>query len=285
MDCAEVKSLTLVDNASSDGSNQTPVPQGLRNVRISRIENDVNQGFGKACNLGSARGNAPYVLFLNPDTRLRPKCMLLPLKFLEAPENQDIAVAGIQLIDNEGNVARSCCRIPTPYQLLMHSVGVDRLPLISPRGYMMTEWSHNDTRRVGHVIGAYYLIRRSIFEELGGFDEDFFVYLEDLDLSTRIARKNLACAYLSHISAFHAGGGSSRKILARRLCYSLKSRLIYSQKHYNRFHQLLIKFATLVVEPLIRCSRALLVLSWRDFKVTCRGYGLLYRDLFKSAQG
>ena len=75
----------------------------------------------------------------------------------------------------------------------------------------MTEWPHTESRDVEHVIGAFYLVRRSVFEALGGFDERFFVYLEDLELSRRILHAGYRIRYVSGASALHVGGGLPRR--------------------------------------------------------------------------
>ena len=123
-------------------------------------------------------------------------------------------------------------------------------------------------------------LRREIFEALGGFDEEFFVYLEDLDLSKRIHDAGFKCVYLAQASAYHAGGGSSSNVKAQRLFYSLQSRLIFSRKHYNTFSYAVILLSTLVLEPLIRLARSALRLSWKDIHNTLRAYRMLFHRHF-----
>jgi GT2 family glycosyltransferase len=105
---------------------------------------------------------------------------------------------------------------------------------------------------VDHVIGAYYLIRRPLFEEMGGFDTRFFVYFEDLDLSLRVAKAGWQTQYLACAAAYHEGGGSSKRIKATRLFYACRSRIQMAWKHLPRVQAIGIAAAVLAIEPTVR---------------------------------
>jgi len=140
----------------------------------------------------------------------------------------------------------------------------------------MAEWPHDITRDVDHVIGAFFLVRRSLFESLGRFDERFFVYLEDLDFSYRARQAGWRSVYLANAQAFHAGGGTSHQVKARRLFYSLRSRLLYAAKHFSKSGAALVFLATLLLEPLSRSAWALMRRSLPSLKETWQGYGMLW---------
>jgi hypothetical protein len=159
---------------------------------------------------------------------------------------------------------------------LLRSLGLDQLPWFSKYGYMMREWPHEETRRVGHVMGAFYLVRREIFEQLHGFDEAFYVYLEDVDLSQRASELGAGCMYLADAAVYHAQGGSSINIKALRLYYALSSRLIFARKHFRTFAYWAVAFSTLVLEPVIRLIRSLASGAWDDVRNTLRAYRLVY---------
>jgi len=141
----------------------------------------------------------------------------------------------------------------------------------------MAEWDHGQTRYVDHVIGAFYLVRRETFNALGGFDERFFVYLEDLDFSLRARQAGWFSVYLVDARAFHAGGGTSRQVKASRLFYSLRSRLLYAFKHFNALAATAVLIATLVMEPLSRSALALARRSRPALNETWAAYGMLWR--------
>jgi len=116
----------------------------------------------------------------------------------------------------------------------------------------MTDWDHSVNRDVDHVIGAFYLIRRHAFETVGGFDERFYVYLEDLDLSKRIYDNGWKIRYLAEANCYHKGGGTSESVKATRLFYFLRSKILYGFKHLKPVSAFILLTATLVVEPLTR---------------------------------
>jgi GT2 family glycosyltransferase len=143
----------------------------------------------------------------------------------------------------------------------------------------MMDWDHKETRVVDHVIGAFFLIRRGVFWSVGGFDERFFLYLEDLDLSLRLRQAGYSAVFLAEARAFHEGGGTSSTVKATRLYYSLHSRLQYAFKHFTALGALIVLLSTLLVEPCTRIVLALARASWADAVNTIRGYLMLAREL------
>lgn len=274
-----IASVAIVDNASTDNSLELVVAEGDWGFPVHVVRNASNRGFGAACNQGVALGSAEYVLFLNPDARLFEDSLESPLAFMEHADNADVFVTGIRLIDEQGHTSRACARFPTVGMFAAAALGLDRLPRL--RGYTlhMLDWDHTETRDVDHVIGAFYLIRRKVFESLGGFDERFFVYLEDLDLSLRVKQAGGRVVYLADARAFHAGGGTSRQIKATRLFYSLRSRLLYGFKHFSCVQAWTLVLVTMCVEPFSRLLFAAVRGGREDVRNTLRGYGMLARSL------
>ncbi|WP_222927547.1 glycosyltransferase family 2 protein [Biomaibacter acetigenes] len=206
-DGLEIDRVVVVDNASSDNS-----LFGLEEIDIPLkiIKNSTNRGFAAACNQGAKESNADYLLFLNPDTLLFKYSLSKPIAFMEKAENRNIGIVGIQLINENKEISRTCARFPTLGQFNSKIFGLDRLfPKLS---YFMAEWDHKSDRFVDHVIGAFFLVRRQLFEKLNGFDERFFVYLEDLDFSYRAKQLGYSSYYLTSTKAYHKGGGSSEKL-------------------------------------------------------------------------
>lgn len=146
----------------------------------------------------------------------------------------------------------------------------------------MIDWRHDENATVDHVIGAFYLLPANLFRSVGGFDERFFVYLEDLDLSLRINRAGYIVRFVAEPRSFHAGGGASREIKATRLFYATRSRILYAFKHFPRWQAWLHAIVSLVLEPLSRSAQALLKGSPGGVAETWRGFGMLYRDLPKT---
>ena len=143
----------------------------------------------------------------------------------------------------------------------------------------MNEWHHRESRVVDHVIGAFYLVRRSLFEKLSGFDEQFFVYLEDLDFSFRLHQSGYFSRYLVETQAFHQGGGTSDQIRPERLFYSLRSHILYAYKHFRWTTATFLLFMRLFVEPFTRIGGSILKGSMSQLKDTASSYYILFSNL------
>ena len=264
--------VVVIDNASLDGS-----VEGLSDLQLPLILkiNTENRGFAAACNQGAKDSQADYLLFLNPDAKLFKNSLTAPIAFMEQPENEKVAIVGIQLVDDSGHVARTCARFPSTNYFISKMAGLDRLLPKRFPSYFMMEWDHSETRVVDHVMGAFFLVRRSVFESLGGFDERFFMYLEDLDFSYKAQQAGWKSVYLATAQAYHAGGGASSQIKARRLFYSLRSRIYYSYKNFSFFSATLVTLGTIFIEPFSRLILAGLHCSLQEAGQTIEAYSLL----------
>jgi N-acetylglucosaminyl-diphospho-decaprenol L-rhamnosyltransferase len=268
--------VVIVDNASSDDA--LSLVSG-NTLPLEIIRNDRNRGFAAACNQGAAAGTSEYILFLNPDTRLEPESLSRPVGFLSSPEAQKYAVCGVQLVEANGLIQRTCARFPTPAMLFRNGLGLDKmLPRIFP-SHFMTEWEHHHSADVDHVIGAFYLIRRGVFETMRGFDERFFVYLEDLDLSRRAARAGWKCRYCSEARAYHKGGGTSESVMARRLFYSVRSRILYGYKHFGRTTGSLLLLAAISIELPVRMLYGLTKGDLQRVVASLAAYAMVFADI------
>jgi GT2 family glycosyltransferase len=262
--------VTVVDNASSDGSCEgltAPMP-------LAVVRNAENRGFGAACNQGAAGSDADFLLFLNPDTRLMPGSLGVPARYLGDPKHAGVGIAGIQLVDADGAVARNTARTPSAWSLTGNSVGLDRLMPSAFPPHFATDWAHDETRPVDQVMGAFFFVRRAVFEALGGFDERFFVYFEDLDFSVRARAHGWSSVYLADARAFHRGQGTTESATARRTFYFCRSRILYARKHFSAAGAFAVIAATLLLEPLAR-----ILAAPRAAGSTLRAFAMLWGDL------
>lgn len=270
--------VIVVDNASTDGSaNVDHLPGKLQ---IELISNAANEGFARACNQGAAAGNAPVILFLNPDMVVHRAAIRAACTHLADGEAARIGVVGIKLLCAEGSVQRTTSRFPTAWSILGQSAGLDRLmPSIFPPAFQI-EWDHMDTRDVDQVMGAFLMVRRDLFERLGGFDERFFVYYDDVDLCLRVHQAGWRCVHFAEVSAIHEGQGTTAQVSDARLFYLLRSRLLYAAKHFGLAETSVVYFATLLIEPLARAAHALLgARPVANLAALLRSYGWLLRAL------
>jgi N-acetylglucosaminyl-diphospho-decaprenol L-rhamnosyltransferase len=245
----ELREVVLVDNGSTDdslaGVRDLPLP-----LRI--VQNLDNRGFAAASNQGARAGNADLLLFLNPDTRLLPETLDLSVAFMADPGNSGIGLCGGQMLDDDGTRDVSCWRFPTLAMFITMSTG---LAHVYPRRFPKQRLAPDETNRSGvvdQVIGAYFLIRRSLFDALDGFDERFFVYLEDVDLAYRARLLGYPSYFLAHVPVHHKGRVSSEQVRGQRLFYLLRSRTEYARKHWPPWQVALLSAVQLVVELPVR---------------------------------
>ena len=189
---------------------------------------------------------------------------------MEDPAHSSTGILGVQLRGDDGRVTRSCARFPKPHHLVFRAMGLDRIvPGLVPR-HFMTEWDHGTNCIVDQVPGAFYLVRRSLFDQLAGFDDRFFVYYEDLDFALRAKRVGARCEYLADVFAYHTGQGTSSKVVEQRLVYSSVSKIQYSFKHFGAFWGCLVLAATLTCEPFARTIWAVGRGQWAELRSTLR---------------
>lgn len=264
--------IVVVDNGSVDGSAQ----DAARRNAVTVVQNSRNRGFAAACNQGAQIAKGSRLLFLNPDCRMAAGSVEASLRALD--EDPSIGVVGVALLDDEGQIHRSCYRIPTLRNFLYRISGLSSVSSRLSDG-SMRDWPHDSNRRVDHVIGAFYMVRASEFRELGGFDERYFVYLEDLDLSLRYRQRGQQCLFLASPASYHKGGGVSDQVRSARLFYATRSRILFAFKHFTAMQAWLHLAATLGVEPLARLVQLAAQGRWREIPEIWRAFAMLYGDL------
>jgi GT2 family glycosyltransferase len=228
--------IIVVDNNSTDGSCellQQKFPQ------VNLIQNKENTGFSKANNQGVKIAKGKYVLILNPDTIVAEDTLTKILNF--AKTKQNLGILGVKLIDGAGNFLPESKRgIPTP------QVAFNKLFGISSKQtgkYYATHIDENETGVVEILVGAFMLMKRSIYIEVKGFDEDYFMYGEDIDLSYKVLNKGYQNYYFSETEVVHYKGESTRKDV-KYLRYFHGAMKIFYRKHFklNRLYDFVMSF-------------------------------------------
>lgn len=268
-----VARVVVVDNGSTDGSHEVDVPA----LPLEVIATGRNLGFAAACNLGARQGGADYVLFLNPDAELKAGTLDGTLAYMGSPAAARVGICGVRLIGEDGRTQRHCARFPSLRTFVGQSFGLQGK--LGFPAFTMTDFDHRTDRDVDQVIGAYFFVRRALFDALAGFDERFFVYYEELDFSLRARRAGWTTRYLAGPVGFHRGGGTTDQVKAHRLFYVLRSRLLYAFKNLGRPAGWAVLALTLLVEPAARVAQGALRLSAGEIVQSLRGFRMLLADL------
>jgi GT2 family glycosyltransferase len=123
------------------------------------------------------------------------------------------------------------------------------------------------------------LIKKSIINEIGFMDDNFFVYLEDIDLSRRVKKAGYKSYYFCEAEVFHEGGGLSKQMIAKRFYFSLSSKIYYWNKHFSKPASTSLKFIALIIEPVIRMFHAMLSFNAKNIDQVCKAYIYLYKEM------
>ncbi|MER3457620.1 MAG: glycosyltransferase family 2 protein, partial [Chloroflexota bacterium] len=190
--------IIVVDNGSTDGTVEM-LRRDYPDVRL--IENRHNVGFARANNQGLAASRGRYLLLLNTDAFLRGPALARLVRFME--EHPEAGVVGPRLYFGDGTLQHSCYAFPTLATEFYGAVGLDRL---FPRSrlfgrYRLGYWDMRDVREVDVVMGACLMARREVFEQIGGLDERFFMYSEEVDWCYRARQAGWRIYYVPQAEA------------------------------------------------------------------------------------
>jgi len=204
--------LILLDNASTDGAFDAVAADRAGDPRVRFVRNESNIGFGPACNRGARLANGDVLLFLNPDCELR-RDTIAGLRVVLAG-NHDIGIAGVNVLDADGCPARgNRRRDPTLRRAVMAMTGLSRFERRWPAlaGVEMPPCGNaSEVEDVEAVSGACLAMPRAVFVSVGGFDEGYFLHVEDLDLCRRVRDAGFRVVFVPYLDVTHAQGGSSR---------------------------------------------------------------------------
>ena len=269
--------VTVVDNQSSDGSLGLATSHSF-GFNLQLIANSRNEGFARACNAGAATSKSEYLLFLNPDIRLLPDCIDRTIAFVDDAQRVDIGICGVQLVDEHGTPTNSVARFPTLQTFVAKALGLSRLfpnrfkPLIIPPAQIET------SRVVDQVVGAFFLIRRAVFEACNGFDERFFVFYEELDLCLRARRRDVLCYFLKDVHAIHKAKDTSMPPTGYRLFLSMRSGVLYIFKNLGFVQGLLFLSILFAIDFPLRVAWTARLLKVAPIYQLIIGFFMLVRD-------
>ena len=225
--------IIVLDN----GSNEPIIPE-IKNFfpEVEWIDSKENLGFGKGCNLAEKHATKPYLFFINPDTIISKNAFREMLKFME--EHPEAGTVGCRILNEDGTIQWACRRsFPTPISAVSKTIG---LAALFPKSkllasYNMTYADPDEMIEVDAISGSFFCIRRDVYEKLNGFDEDYFMYGEDLDLCFRTKKMGLHNYYTPVTNILHFKGQSCRTRRWGSYVDFYKAMLIFVKKHKDLY--------------------------------------------------
>jgi len=203
--------IIVIDNNSSDDSCMM-MKQRFPNIKL--IENKENLGFPKGNNIGVAQAKGEYICILNPDTVVAEDTFEKILNSKLAIHNSQLGIIGCKLIDGTGNFLPESKRgIPTPCVAFTKIFGLYKL---FPKSSLFNKYyaqhlDENQTGKVDILVGAFMVMKRELYNELGGFDENCFMYADDIDLSYRALQNGKSNYYFADSTVIHYKGESTTR--------------------------------------------------------------------------
>lgn len=222
--------VIVVDNASRDGS-AAMVAKNFPRARL--IRNMKNVGFGKANNQGVKLAQGEYVIFLNDDTEIKDGALDKMVAYLET--HPEVGIVGARLLNSDGSLQRGTARRFPGFKVLAtmllgwHSFLLKKAWL---RHYYLLDEKFTADTEVDQVMGASLMTRKNLLDKLGGFDEEFWIWFEEVDLCQRYREAGYKIYVISQAEIVHHQGKSFVQIFKlKKFCQLSRSLLIYSRKH------------------------------------------------------
>ncbi|MEK7249525.1 MAG: glycosyltransferase, partial [Bacteroidota bacterium] len=257
----------VVDNASDDGSIEM-VKTKFPHVLL--IENQANVGFAKANNAALKQAKGRYVLLLNPDTIVQEDTFKVMIRFFD--ENPDAGLAGCKILNPDGTFQLPCRRsFPTPWVAFTKIFGLSTLlPKSKLFGkYNLTYLNEDETYEVDAVSGSLMFLRREAYEKVGGLDESFFMYGEDLDWCYRISKSGYKVYYVHSTKIIHFKGESTRRSEIDEIRTFYQAMQLFVEKHFSTsvFIEVFLTIAIVLRAALAMVTKASqpLVIALMDF--------------------
>ncbi len=194
-----LKNQTIADQIEIIAVNNGGDENLLSAADVKLIRSEKNLGYGAGNNFGAKHATGEFILIINPDNRLEPNAVEVMTKFLQA--NPDVGLVGPQLIFPNGTIRDSYRTFPEPLDIIIKRTPLRKIFKNRMIRYLQWDQDPNVTRDVDWLCGACLCMKRMLFEELGGFDERFFLFFEDCDLCRRVWEKNLRVTYLPEAKA------------------------------------------------------------------------------------
>jgi N-acetylglucosaminyl-diphospho-decaprenol L-rhamnosyltransferase len=270
--------VILVDNASTDETG--PYFQNLQGeypFSLTVLQNQVNVGFGRACNQGVSAATSEFVLLLNPDAEVFPSTLDDLFLKIQSTQNSQVRLWSIRQVDPQGHTHISCRRLPKLRYYFAEWLLLNRLFPRQFWGHSMQEWDHCSTRIVEHPMGAFYVMRKQDYEALGGFDSRFFVYGEDADFCKRLIHSGYQAMYLGDVVFSHRLNATTESIKPLRTFYAMQGNWIYSRIWFSGLSRAVFSGMYVLGYPILRMLGFLVVGNREGLSHFIQGWMLFIR--------
>ena len=218
--------IIVVDNASDDGS----VEMIRANYpKVQLIVNPNNPGFARANNQAIRRSSGRYVLLLNPDTVMKPGSLEVLFKFLE--ESSRAGAAGARLLNADGSLQISAYPEPTLWREFWRLFHLDAIRPYA--NYPIHRWNVKQAREVDVLMGACIMLPRRALDAAGLFDEDYFMYSEEVDLCHRLRTNGHSLHWVPEAEVIHFGGQSTQQAAEEMFLRLYQGKILFFRKHYS----------------------------------------------------
>lgn len=232
--------ILVVDNDSKDGSVERIKELEKKYPKVKLIDAKANLGFGKANNLAAKVAKGEYLLLLNSDTLVFDNAIAESLESLK--KNPQAGVFSCKLFNADKTIQASGGYFPNLGNVFAWQFFIDDLPLIGKtiKSFHPKIGSYNGNREMDWITGAFMLIPKKVYDEVGGFDENIFMYTEEMELCYRLRKQGYKTLYHNSPAIIHLGGASSGSVFA--LTSEVKYMLYFWKKHKQTWQLPLIKF-------------------------------------------
>jgi len=256
LDTRSSMEIIVVDNASTDGTPEA-IRQQFPDVRL--VGNKDNLGFAKANNIGIELSRGSYVCLVNSDVVVPPGCFEKMVGYMQ--QNPTIGLLGPKMLSPDGGIGPSVMHLPTVWNTMCCALGLHSAFPNSDLfgGYLMPNFDYTKTADVEVLTGWFWMTPRAALLQVGGLDERFFMYGEDIDWSHRFLEAGWRVVYYADAEALHYGAASSGQAPTRFYIEMRRANLQYFRKHHGSLRTLGYFFAL-----------------WLHEIVRIAGYGLLY---------
>ena len=227
--------IIVADNKSLDDTLEK-TDKYKEKVRI--VENGGNLGYAKGNNLASKKANGEFLVFLNPDAKFIDGNLFDVISLFD---DEDIGIIGGKIISLDGKKELSCGKFYNPLNILLLALGLEER--------LGVRFAPNKKQKVDFVSGGFLFIRKKLFERLNGFDENYFMYVEDSDLCYQAKKKGFKVLYSNKATVQHVGQGSSNRTFAIVNIY--KGFLYYSRKNGGKVNYFIVKLMLMIKARLL----------------------------------